>query len=186
MAESNLQLKRVWFDTAGAQAAIQKIALDNLTECAEQLVEIMKEEVMSNGNGSTFMRESAAAAVHHVLKEMSVDMMMYEVGIDENKISGMAEAFYTRVMVVLHGNQGGGPIWTKPGMETFSKGIVTKRTSKTHEPAKALPFFDQPDDRAGAMLENSLKKIQSIFDQCVANIQKEISGNFLSKFLHVG
>lgn len=117
---------------------------------------------------------------------MSWEKISFEVGIDESVISGMAEEFYTRVMVVLHGNQGGGPIWTKPGMQTFSKHVLSKRESRAREPARPLPFFDQPGDRAGAMLDNAMKEIEHVFNDAIAAVAAAISDGFLARFIHVG
>ena len=117
---------------------------------------------------------------------MTWEKITFEVGIDEKVISGMAEEFYTRVMVVLHGNQGGGPIWTKPGAQTFSKHVLSKRTSHAKEPPRPLPFFDQPGDRAGNMLDNSMREIEHVFNDAMAAVAAAMSNGFLAQFIHVG
>ena len=90
-----------------------------------------------------------------------------------------------RVMVVLHGNQGGGSIWTKPGASTFAKGVHGPRLSPATK-LVPLPFFDQPGDRAQAIIDNAMNLIEPVFDACLANINAAISGDFFAQFLHIG
>ena len=63
MAGSNITFPTIWIDTTAATLAIQQLAREKLEECADQLIEIMKREIESNGHGSGVMRDSAAAAV---------------------------------------------------------------------------------------------------------------------------
>ena len=186
MAGSNITFPTISIDAAGATAAIQKLAREKLEECADQLIEIMKKEVNANGHGSSLMREVAAEAVRKELKEMSLDKITYEVGIDESLISGLAENFYVTVMVVLHGNTQNGGIWTKPGQMTFTKNILAKRPSPAEGEPKRLQFFDQFGDRSGFILDNSMKQIEAIFKDAMASVAAAINSGFLAPFIHVG
>ena len=86
MAESNLQLNKIWFDAVAATDAIQKICREKLEDCADEFAEIIKEEIEINGNGSHDMRNWAKSAVKKELSEMSLNSIIYDVGIDESKL----------------------------------------------------------------------------------------------------
>lgn len=141
---------------------------------------------MQIGHGSTDMKSDAASLVNHVLREASFQRVVFDAGITDEAMGAIAaEDFFVRVMVVLHGNQAHGPIWTKPGGSTFAKGVVGPRESPAKE-LKPLPFFDQPGDRVRAIIDSAIKLITPIFDACVASIHEQISGDFLTQFLHIG
>lgn len=96
------------------------IAVDRLSFSVQEL---MKREIMTNGNGSYVMRETAANQVRELSRKVEPDRVELEVGIDESKLGGFTNQVYTRTMVVLHGNVTSGPLMTKPGKMTWKKNV---------------------------------------------------------------
>lgn len=120
---SDFTPNKLGFDSAGYMSAFMKyldIALDRLSYSVQ---DIMKREIMANGNGSKVMRETACAQVQEISRKFSDGEVELIIGIDESKLSGFSDQVFTRTMVVLHGNVTSGPLMTKPGQMTWKKDV---------------------------------------------------------------
>jgi len=146
---------RLSFDVAGCMALIKNIYGLYLDDLSAKLVEIVQYEIMKNGNGSKIMRLSAASEVKETRREITDEMIILEAGIDLDALKG-SEPIFVRVSVVLHGNQAGGPLKSKPGQDTWTKHVGYKRLS----PAKTV--FDLPDgfnqDDVSEQIETEVSK----------------------------
>lgn len=114
---------KLGFDVNGFMREFEKylnIALDRLSYSVQEL---MKHEIMSNGNGSKEMRETACAQVHELERRIDGSEVELSVGIDESKLGGFTDQVFVRTMVVLHGNVAWGPLMTKPGHMTWKKDV---------------------------------------------------------------
>ena len=190
MAKIEFKPTTVRFDSARAALEVRKIARAKLEEAAEKLTDIIKAEIDKNGNGSHVMRDEAKSAVKKVLEKFTNEIVEYDVGIKEEDLSGMTENFFIAVMVVLHGNQTHGPIWTKPGSPTYGKNVTgpriyTMRNGK-YPKLRALPFFDQKNDAAKPIIANAMQQIEPILNDCIRAIGDAISGGFFMQFIHAG
>ena len=96
------------------------IALNRLSYSVQ---DIMKREIMANGNGSKVMRETACAQVKEIERKINGSEVTLTVGIDESKLGGFSDQVFVRTMVVLHGNVAWGPLMTKPGRMTWKKDV---------------------------------------------------------------
>lgn len=188
MAEINLEVKKVSFNTKGFIEAVQRIVDEALSSVAEDFSYILQDYVRQNGNGSGIMIDSAVSAVESVLKEMTTERVLYEIGIDESKLSGKGEDFMVRVLVVLHGNQAGGSIREKPGVATFKKHVMNKGIpDPDRRTGKDLSQFNQSEDIVEGVIRNALEEIKPVFDDCVRQVTEEISDPaFLNSFVQVG
>lgn len=146
------------FDAKGAKAAIDEIIDFNLDELSNYLQRTVRSEIFRNGNGSPkVMRLFAAALVEETKREITDDLVTLEVGI---KMEGLPEDAFVRVSVVLHGNQGSGPLMTKPGQMTWGKHVIGKSAS-TAKTAHALPDGFNQDDKFDDILEQVVKNVEN-------------------------
>jgi len=140
---SDLTLFRVRFDKAGYMAEVKScinIALDQLSG---HMHDVMCRAISQCSEAANVMIMEAQKNVKEISREVTDSTAVIEVGIDEGAIAG-GEQGYVRVMVALHGNLAGGPIFTKPGQSTWKKHVAGKGPSgATVE--YALPFFEQSD-----------------------------------------
>ena len=172
------------FDSAGCHKAIMMMAEAYMNQTADQMIEIMRRWVDELGNGSSIMRDDAKAAVREILHEVTSEYLNYEIGVDEAMARGMSEQFFIRVMVVLHGNQTGGPIRTKPGQSTWKKDVNYRSKNKTSESSYDIPQFDWRFDVSKGVVEMTIKEIEKYFKDMLSNIEKICTADFFASFLH--
>ena len=96
------------------------LALDILSGIVQSF---MKQEIMTNGNGSRVMRETASNQVKELSRKIDGYNIELEIGIDPSTLGGFNDQVYVRTMVVLHGNVAHGPLMTKPGEMTWVKDV---------------------------------------------------------------
>lgn len=77
-------------------------------------------------------------------------------------MQGAEEAIFVRTMVVIHGNQAGGKLTSKPGQDTYGKHVVAKG------PSSAQTVYDLPDswnmgDVTKGIIENTMKEVHKYF-----------------------
>ena len=137
---SDFTPNKLGFDTNSYMREFEKylnIALDRLSFSVQ---EIMKREIMANGNGSKVMRETACAQVQELERKINGSEAKLSIGIDENKLGGFSDQVFVRTMVVLHGNVAHGPLMTKPGKMTWKKDVnymsVSPPVNKDGSPRK--------------------------------------------------
>lgn len=130
MSNSDLTLYKLSFDTQGYMREFERYLDIALTQLSFSIQELMRKEIISNGNGTHQMRETAAAQVKEISRTISGGTVELVVGIDESTLGGFSDEIFTRTMVVLHGNVTSGPLMTKPGKPTWKKGVRGFGTSK--------------------------------------------------------
>ena len=172
------------FDTAGCMTAIMKLCDAYMSHNSDILLNLYKLQIDKNGNGSSFMKSEAKKVVHEILHEVAADHITIQAGFDEAMARSMARDFYVRAMVVLHGNQAGGPLETKPGTATFRKHVIGPYTSnaKTIYP---LPAGFNQGDVSDGIQDNVMKDIEKYFLVMCAQINHDLDGDFFGRFLIV-
>jgi len=120
---------KLGFDTKAYMSEFYKcldIALDRLSR---NVIVLMKNEIMANGNGSGVMRKTAADQVKEISRTIKGTEVELVIGIDEDKLGGFNDQVFVRTMVVLHGNVTSGPLMTKPGSKTWTKNVNSMHIS---------------------------------------------------------
>lgn len=171
------------FDAAGCNRAIVKMAEAEMNELSDMMITQFKWQIDRNGNGSAIMRNDAKTVVREILHEVLSDHLTYEVGFDESLAASMAKDFYVRVMVVIHGNQGGGHIKSKPGLSTWKKHVIGYGPSNAKEEYD-IPQFDQ-EDVADGIRDNVIKNIESHFETMLIKLCIALDGPFFEGFITV-
>lgn len=160
---------KIQLNTAGCQSEIKRFIDEKMTVCAEHMMRIMRRQIEDNGNGSWFMRNTAIAQVKEILHEVTDDHISIYGGIDEAALKGADEAVFVRTMVVLHGNQAGGKLTTKPGQETYGKHVVAKGES-TAATKYSLPESWNMYDVTSGIMKNMYLEVQKYFKAMLAEI----------------
>lgn len=177
MARNDFVANHLSFDTNACLLMLERIYNLYLDDLSHDLVAIVQREIFINGNGSTLMRMSAAAEVVETKREITRDEIRLEAGIDSATLKSQ-ENVYVRVMVVLHGNQGSGPLTTKPGQLTWNKHVLVKRMS-TAQSAYPMPDeFNQTDAEADivAHIESNIsQQTNKLLNAFVRNVQGTIN-----------
>ena len=157
------------FNSDACISMIKNIIDTYLDDLSKHLVDIVRGEIWLNGNGSyQVMRLFTAALVKETKREITDDHILLEVGI---MTQDLPEDAFVRVAVVLHGNQGGGVLTTKPGQMTWSKHVISKR------PSTAKSVYNLPDEfNQGEALEDIVKNIDE-------NINAQFS-KYVNSFVH--
>ena len=164
------------FDTNACLLMLEKIYDLFLDDLSHALVAIVQREIFLNGNGSTLMRMSAAAEVVETKREITRDEIRLEAGIDSATLKSQ-ENVYVRVMVVLHGNQGSGPLMTKPGQLTWNKHVLVKRMSTARSAYPMPNEFNKTDKETDIVAEiesNISKQANTLLNAFVHNVQSTI------------
>lgn len=182
---SDFTPNKLGFNSAGCMNAIMRMADAYMSETSDILINLFKKEIDRNGNGSSFMRSDAKSVVHEILHEVTQDHIKIEAGFDEAMAAGMAKDFYVRVMVVIHGNQGGGTLTSKPGRSTFKKNVVGYGPSTAKTVYNLPSWFNQPDI-AGVLRDNVLKEIEKYFEVMLIKIDMALTGDFFAQFITGG
>ena len=171
---------KISINTAGATTAILKAAEAYMNQTSDKLIEIMKIQIDTNGNGSKIMRSDAIRAVREISREVAEDHITIEAGFDEAMAASMAKDFYVRTMVVIHGNQAGGPIHTKPGQSTWKKHVIGYGMSGAKS-VYDIPQFNQ-NDVSKKIVDNTMKEVKKYFKEMLDALCKIIPGIIASYF----
>lgn len=161
------------FDSAGAMALIKNIIDAHLSELSDYLVRIVRGEIWLNGNGSHLMRLYADAAVKETKREITNTNVTLEVGI---KMDELPEDGFVRVSVVLHGNQAGGPLMTKPGQITWTKHVLAKHKS-TAQTSYLLPDGMNQGEKMDDILKNIEENIKHESKKYVDNFIEAVNAD---------
>ena len=165
---------------------IYNLYLDDLSQ---HLINIVMGEIWLNGNGSTIMKLTACAAVRETKREITAKHICLEVGVDPELIKGEGEAIFVRVSVVLHGNQAGGILKSKPGQLTWNKHIIAKQMSTAKDEFELPDKFNQDDAMPDILkdIENNIDdQLGKYIEVFASNISKATSNINWSAFIDVG
>ena len=106
-------------DTGGLISEIDEAIYICVDELSIKFQEIIRREIIANGNGSRIMKEEALKHVKEISRVIKGNMITLEVGVDEDIGDEQARI---KTMVVLHGNLHNSPFTTKPG--DFSEYVI--------------------------------------------------------------
>lgn len=178
------KVNKIGFNSAACYAEIQKWADGLMTGLAEKLKEIMTREIMSNGNGShTYMRLPTVSQIKEVIHEVTDSHIRIGVGIDPAAIGALSERMRIIVSVVLYGNQGGGPIHTKPGQDTWKKYVSAKGPSGA-DTVYPIPQFNQYDVSKD-MMDNIEKQMKVYIEEFIDAMNRWLDSSFFQRFVTV-
>lgn len=181
------KVNKFGFNANACYAAMLQIADNAMTECAERMVDIMKRQIEMNGsaNGSQLMVMSAVDQVKIILHDIVDGKIGINVGIDEGALRGASEELFVRVMVVLHGNQAGGPLYTKPGQDTYKKHVTNKGPS-TAKDVYALPAgFNKNTEIVPGVMYNTMNQILKYFNDMIDYLKGRFDSSFYKLFITV-
>ena len=167
---SDLTIYSLGFDSNAAMADIRDIIDVCLDELSVSFQEIIRREIMENGNGSGIMKAEAVKHVREMSRSFKGNIITLEVGVDESEPESLQAKI--RTSVVLHGNITGGPLYTKPGQSTWKKHVVgpSESTAKT---VYHLAQFEQTDV-SGHILSNSMKKVKKHIAEFLAAVSEAL------------
>lgn len=186
---SDFTPNKLGFDTTNCYSEIMKIADEEMDKTADKLIEIVRDWIRYLGNGTDAMKWAARESIGKIVHDIGRDYIEIGVGVSEatSRARSAADQFYVRAMVVIYGNQGGGPLREKPGQATYKKEVF----------GYGIP---DPDTRTGKMLpagfnqgpvdkyihDNSMKDIQKHFEDMILNISERCSAEFFGQFITGG
>lgn len=182
---SDFTPNKLGFDSAGCMRAIMMMADAYMKETADIMITLFQKEIDRNGNGSSDMKGDAKTLVREILHEVAADHITIDAGFDESMAQSMARDFYVRTMVVIHGNQAGGKLTSKPNMSTFKKHV------RGYGPSTAKTVFDLPDgfnqeDASDGIRGNVMKDIEKYFEVMIIKINVALTGDFFGQFITGG
>lgn len=166
------------FDTYGVISEINEIIEISLDELSFMFQEIIRKQIVQNGNGSGIMKDEALRHVKEISRNYKDGIIELEVGVDENIGDERARI---RTVVVLHGNLNSGPLFTKPGKQTWRKHVAYRDMSN----AKTIYHLDNlmQLDVSGKLLENSMKEIEKYCSTFLKSIEEAFRYIDLDQYL---
>lgn len=186
MADLKLDMKTVSINTAAAKIRVMEICKEAMEQVAEQIGELIKHEIDSNGNGSSVMRQDAVNMVKTICKQANYAKIVYESGIAPEAFAACAQDMRVRVLTVLTGNQHGGKLYTKPGASTFKKNVTGPSASGAESVYPLPDGFNQPFDITTNMIKNIELRIEPIWIYALEWIRDEISSSaFWNRFITI-
>lgn len=160
---ADFKANRIGFDAARFQRdflAMLNSAIDTLSQ---KIIELMRNEIKLNGNGSEDMKDTAVEQVREISRKIDDHEFELVVGIEEEGLGEFKDQTFTRTMVVLHGNSdnGNNPLMTKPGKMTWRKHVVDYHLNKTENKPRMLPKSWNQYDVVKPMLNNIMKQVDT-------------------------
>lgn len=152
-------------DVNGLMEALIRAALAAMEDVEMSAFEVLAKEISDNSESQTKWRAEAIGLLREVKREVLMDRISVEFGVDLASVSGDA---LNRVMVALYGNQAGGPIHSKPGESVYGKAMDGKHPS-TAQTTYDIPQYNHPQSYNGdQMFSNTFKLIATIFKDAIA------------------
>lgn len=172
---------RLSFDVYDAMSDITEIIEICLDELSVSFQEIIRRQIIKNGNGSGQMKDEALRHVKEISRKVTNRIVELEVGVDEDIGD---ERSRIRTVVVLHGNLNSGPLFTKPGRQTWRKHVSYKDTST----AKSVYHLDNlmQLDISGKLLQNSMDDVEKHCNKFLSDVTQAFSTIDLSDYIIVG
>ena len=163
-------------DTKALMQEIRAYLESAMDDVAEKAIEAWEIEILAAGAGRTRWREEAGKAISIIKRMVTDEYMNIEFGIPDAGYTDMD--YYNRIQVALWGNQGSGPLRSKPGQYVYGKTMDGDLHMSEAETEYNLPAgFNQLAD-GGKMLENAIKLTRKYFEdaikQAAANIPSSV------------
>ena len=146
-----------------------KIAVDQLSIRVQDL---MMREIMTNGNGSGVMKQTACKQVKELSRKIENGVMELVVGIDESSLGGFNSQVFVRTAVVLHGNVTSGPLRAIPGKQAWTKNVTALRVSPNVKTAYILPDGMMQYDMVNGFGAKR-HMLDNVFDKQVNHVLKD-------------
>ena len=186
---SDFKPNKLGFDVDRCNDMLIQMADKLMDEQADVMVNLFKRQIDYNGNGDLeYMKDDAKLVVREILHEVARDHITIHAGFDEAMAKSMGIDFYVRTMVVIHGNQGGGPLHEKPGEETWKKYVMNRgMPNPDHRKAdNMLPDGFNQYDVSEHIVENVMKDIEKHFRVMLMQLQAMCDSAFWSQFITGG
>lgn len=165
-------------DVNGLWMAIHAKCHALLNDVAEKVIKEFGEYIVAAGAGMGDWRRDAANEFKIISDEMTNYVLEMQLGVrDSLESDARSDDYYAvRVMVALFGNHPpGGGFYTKPGTETYHDHITDKRTSDAQGVYRLPEGFNWDDPGADKMLENSMKRIETYFEDGLQRVLSDIN-----------
>lgn len=188
---SDLVLNKIGYDVAGCNRAIEFIIKAKVDELSDRVIQLFREQIDMNGNGSSVMRADAKRAVREISRKMEEGILTLEIGVDEDFARSVSSQFYIRTMVAIHGNLmlGGGRIYTKPGQDTWKKHVNYHSINRYSKNVYRLKQFEQKSKSKkilNGVLSNVFKGSNKYIAGWLRNLDETFSGDFFGQFITGG
>lgn len=169
MAMSDFVPNKLGFDIYGVMSEINEVIEICLDELSVSFQEVIRKQIINNGNGSSIMKDEALRHVKEISRKLDNGIAELEVGVDEDIADERARI---RTVVVLHGNLNSGPLFTKPGKPTWRKHVAYQDTSN----AKKVYHLDNlmQLDISGKLLDNVMKDVEKYARQFLRDVSQAI------------
>ena len=181
MAMSNFVPNKLSVDVYDVTSEIEEIIEICLDELSVSFQEVIRRQIIKNGNGSGQMKDEALRHVKEMSRKINDGIIELEVGVDEESGDERARI---RTVVVLHGNLNSGPLFTKPGKQTWRKHVAYRDLSK----ARTVYHLDNlmQLDISGKLLENAMKDVEEYCKAFLRNVEQSFRTIDLSDCIIVG
>lgn len=148
------------------------------------LCESIRAQIDTAGNGTSDMQNTAKRYVKEISRKRTSTGIELMCGVDPSFAND--ERDFVRISVVLFGNQAGGPLHEKPGVDTWNKGVVAKGKPDpdNRNADNMLPDGFNQYPRVEWIMENVMeydmkKHIEDYLNSLIAAINKLDFSNYL-------
>ena len=188
---ADFKANNIGFDAARFRRdflAMLNSATDTLSK---KIIELMRNEIMLNGNGSEDMKKTAMQQVREISRKITDHEFELVVGIEEEGLGEFKDQTFTRTMVVLHGNNANGPLMTKPGKMTWRKHVIdyhlspTENEDGTPRQPRTLPESWNQYDVVKPMLDNIMKQVDAPIKDFENDVEHRFDAMDLSIYVTV-
>ena len=160
---------KLGFDVNGYKNEFNECLDIALNQLSFKVQDLMKREIMTNGNGSGVMRQTAAQQVHELSRKIDGNEVELIIGIDEDSLGGFSSQAFVRTAVVLHGNITSGPLMAVPNKMAWDKNVTNYRVSDRVKTAYMLPKGMTQHERVGGFGANS-QMLDNIFEKQINHV----------------
>lgn len=191
MAMSDFTRTPIGYDANGFNRAFEAIIQAKTNQLSDKIIELFKQQIDINGNGSSIMKDDAKRAVREISNQIENGLLTLEVGIDEDYARSVSTQFYIRTMVVIEGNLklGGGKLYTKPGQDTWKKHVNYHSVNKRSHTVYRLKGFEQKSKSGKILkgvLDNVFKGADKYISSWLRDLNDVLSANFFAMFVTGG
>lgn len=160
---------KLGFDVNGYKGEFNECLNIALNQLSFKVQDLMKREIMTNGNGSGVMRQTAAQQVHELSRKIDGNEVELIIGIDEDSLGGFSSQTFVRTAVVLHGNITSGPLMAVPNKMAWDKNVTNYRVSDRVKTAYMLPKGMTQHEKVGGFGAKS-QMLDNIFEKQINHV----------------
>ena len=160
---------KLGFDVHGYKNEFNECLDIALNQLSFKVQDLMKREIMTNGNGSDVMRRTAAQQVQELSRKIDDNEVELIIGIDEDSLGGFSSQVFVRTAVVLHGNITSGPLMAIPNKMAWDKDVTNYRVSDRVKTAYMLPRGMTQHEKVNGFGANS-QMLDNIFEKQINHV----------------